>query len=333
MSDRTAGAQEPYLAQELRVVQEDGRLPTTFALGSAPGESGVMVWSARFHGAMHIRGTPRWHHICFQTSHCSRFDGRIGDRTLSHRPPPGSLGIIPAGADCAADAEGTVEAVLVAVDPSQLSLAAAEKMALEAQLIERLSAHDQALLEFARTLAVESAGGYPNGPLYWTEIASAFIDGLVVRHALVPKTHARGMLGKDVLDRLKEYAIAHLDQPIEVATLAKIAGRSPFHFTRVFARSVGMTPHRYVVHLRLQRAMELVREGRCGLAEIAIRTGFADQSHLSRWVRRVRGTSLTQLIAWPCARPGGSVMALEDPTQCGNSLPLECGVSGHARCL
>jgi AraC family transcriptional regulator len=55
----------------------------------------------------------------------------------------------------------------------------------------------------------------------------------------------------------------------------------------VFAQSVGMTPHRYVVHLRLQRAIELVREGRLSLAEIAASTGFSDQSHLSRWVRRV----------------------------------------------
>jgi AraC family transcriptional regulator len=58
---------------------------------------------------------------------------------------------------------------------------------------------------------------------------------------------------------------------------------------------VGVTPHRYVVHLRLQR--ELVRAGRSGLAEIAACTGFADQSHLSRWVRRIHGVSLTQLSA------------------------------------
>src|SRR5258706_439426 len=78
---------------------------------------------------------------------------------------------------------------------------------------------------------------------------------------------------------------------------AGIAGRSPFHFTRVFTRSVGTTPHRYVVHLRLRRAIELVREGRSSLAEIAVRTGFADQSHLSRWAKRVHGVTLMQLAA------------------------------------
>jgi len=51
------------------------------------------------------------------------------------------------------------------------------------------------------------------------------------------------------------------------------------------------------VHLRLQRATELVRHGRGSLAEIAARTGFADQSHLSRWVRRVHGVSPSDLVS------------------------------------
>ena len=207
----------------------------------------------------------------------------MAGRTLRHEAPAGSLAICPAGIDCAADAEECVDALLVAIDPGQLALAAAEDSALEAQLNERLSGYDQALLDLARTLALESAADYPNGPLYWNEVAGGFIDGLVARHTSGFECRERGMLGKDVLVRLRDYVDAHLDEPIEVAALAGIAGRSPFHFSRVFAR--------------LRRAIELVREGRSGLAEIAARTGFADQSHLSRWVRRVNGVSLTQLVA------------------------------------
>jgi AraC family transcriptional regulator len=153
------------------------------------------------------------------------------------------------------------------------------------------------LLDLARTLALESAEGYPNGPLYWNEVASGFIGGLVARHTSEFESWGRGTLGKEVLERLRDYVVAHLDEPIEVALLADIAGRSPFHFSRVFTRSVGVTPHRWIVHLRLQQAIELVHQGQSGLAEIASRTGFADQSHLSRWVRRVHGVSLTQLAA------------------------------------
>ena len=75
--------------------------------------------------------------------------------------------------------------------------------------------------------------------------------------------------------------------------------RSQFHFSRAFTRSVGVSPHRYMVHLRLQRAVEMVRDGKFSLAEIAAKTGFADQSHLTRWVRRVHGVSPTQIMARP----------------------------------
>src|SRR6516164_2754752 len=282
---------------ELCFAQEDGGLPTTLGAGSAPGESGVSVLSALFQGGMHFSAKPRRHHIFFQVSKQAHFECRIADRTLSHEPPTGSLAICPTGADYCADASGNVEAIVVAIDPGKLALAAAEDSALDAQLIERLSGYDQALLDFARDLASESANGYPNGPLFWDEIASAFLGGLLVRHTSIFDGRVRGALGKDVFQRLRDYIMANLDQSIEVAALAGIAGRSEFHFTRVFTRSVGMTPHRYVVHQRLQRAVALLRDGRSGLAEIAALTGFADQSHLSRWVRRVHGVSPTQLTA------------------------------------
>jgi AraC family transcriptional regulator len=279
------------------LAQEDGGLPTTLASGSAPGESGVSVLNLRFQDGFHFSATPQQHLIWFGSP--VRVDCRIAGRTLRHQAPAGSLTICPAGIDCGADAEESVDALLVAIDPGQLALAAAEGSALKARLNERLSGYDQGLLDLARSLALESAAGLPNGPLYWNEVASGFIDGLVTRHTSEFEGQVRGMLGKDVLGRLRDFVVAHLDEPIEVATLAKIAGRSPFHFSRLFAQSVGVTPHRYVVRLRLHRAIELVREGRSSLAAIAARTGFADQSHLSRWVRRVNGVSLTQLVACP----------------------------------
>jgi AraC family transcriptional regulator len=91
--------------------------------------------------------------------------------------------------------------------------------------------------------------------------------------------------------------MAHLDEPIDVATLAHMTKRCQVHFSRVFRRSVGVSPYRYIVYLRFRRAVDLIREGRLGLAEIAASTGFADQSHLSRWVRRVHGVSPTHFAA------------------------------------
>jgi hypothetical protein len=160
----------------LYLAQEDGGLPTTLAAGSALGESGVSVFSLRFRGGLHFSATPRQHLIWFGSP--VRIDCRIAGRTLWHKAPAGSLAICPAGIDCGADAEASVDALVVAIDPGRLALAAAEALALEAQLNERLSGHDQVLLDLARFLASESARDYPNGPLYWNEVASGFTDSL-----------------------------------------------------------------------------------------------------------------------------------------------------------
>jgi AraC family transcriptional regulator len=280
---------------EFRLAQADGGLPTVVAAGSAPGESGVFVTRARFHGGWHVSATPRLHYVGFRLTPSAHVDSRIAGQVLSHRPSQGCLAICPSGADYAADGEGSSEGIIVAIDPGQFALAAAEGSAFEAELIERHSGRDQALFDLARGLAAECADGCPNGPLFWNGMASTFIEGLLARHTSKFKGLPRGRLGERALGHLRDYILAHLDEHIEAGALAKVAGRSTFHFTRVLARSVGMTPYRYVVHLRLQRALELMRDGRHGLADIAAATGFADQSHLSRWVRRVHGVSPTEL--------------------------------------
>jgi AraC family transcriptional regulator len=280
---------------KLRFAQKDGGLPTILAAGSAPGESGVSVFRSRFEGGAHYWGTTRQHLVCFTSR--VRINCRMASRTFFHEVPTGALAICPAGTEGAADTAASIDSIIVAIDPCRFALAAAESSALEAQLIERLAGYDHVLLDLAGKLAMESADNYPNGSLFWNELASTFIAHLLAQHSSKAVLRPRGMLGEAVLARLRDYVMAHLDQPIEVAALAKIAARSPYHFTRIFTRSVGVSPHRYVVHLRLQRALELLREGRSGLADIAAHTGFADQSHLSRWVRRVHGASLTQLAA------------------------------------
>lgn len=282
---------------ELRMAQADGDVPKPLAAGSAPGESGIFVFKTRFDRGGHVSATPRLHHICFHLVPSAHIDCRIADRMLSHRPSRGCLAICPSGADYAAEGDGSTETIIVAVDPRQFALAAADSSALDAELAERLSSYDQALFDLARRLAGECAAGYPSGPLFWNDLASGFINGLLVRHTSKFKGLPPGRLDKRVFGRLRDYVLSHIDERIETAALAKVAGRSPFHFTRIFARSVGMTPYRYVVHLRLQRACELMRKRRHRLADIAVATGFADQSHLSRWVRRVHGVSPSELMA------------------------------------
>ena len=89
-------------------------------------------------------------------------------------------------------------------------------------------------------------------------------------------------LSRQALKRVEEYIDSHLDCPLDVQELATVVRMSASHFTRCFYKSVGLTPHRYVVQCRVMKARELLATTDLPLTEIALTSGFADQSHFSR---------------------------------------------------
>ena len=91
--------------------------------------------------------------------------------------------------------------------------------------------------------------------------------------------------------RAMEYARAHLGESLSVAELAEVACMSPSWFARAFKAAVGVAVYAWVREARLERARELLTGTGLGVAEVAARTGFADQSHLTRAFRRRYGTT------------------------------------------
>jgi len=69
--------------------------------------------------------------------------------------------------------------------------------------------------------------------------------------------------------------------PLTLATLAKESGLSRYQLIRGFARELGLTPHAYILQRRIALARRLIRSGH-DLAEVALTSGFFDQSHLNR---------------------------------------------------
>ena len=67
--------------------------------------------------------------------------------------------------------------------------------------------------------------------------------------------------------------------------------RIPFYFTRVFKAEVGESPARYLTRRRAERAVESTRAGDDPLAEIAYRTGFSSQSHMTRRITEATGVT------------------------------------------
>ena len=85
-----------------------------------------------------------------------------------------------------------------------------------------------------------------------------------------------------MLRSIKEYIDVHLEKNLSIKELASHLGISPSYFARSFRNSVGLAPHAYVMRRRLLRAQELLASTELPLIDIALATGFADQSHFSR---------------------------------------------------
>lgn len=93
------------------------------------------------------------------------------------------------------------------------------------------------------------------------------------------------------LMRLRDYIVAHLAERILVADLALVAGLPPNRFAQAFNDRMRLSPHQFVLRLRLERAAQLLRASNLDLVEVAQDCGFANQQHLSNAMRRHLGTT------------------------------------------
>ncbi|MGE4553595.1 MAG: AraC family transcriptional regulator [Desulfovibrionaceae bacterium] len=88
--------------------------------------------------------------------------------------------------------------------------------------------------------------------------------------------------------RATTYLHDHLTDPVSLADLARHTGLGPWTLHRRFRRQTGITPHEYLVTLRVKHAAERLRHG-APPAEAAADAGFCDQSHLNRHFKRLTG--------------------------------------------
>jgi AraC-like DNA-binding protein len=80
-------------------------------------------------------------------------------------------------------------------------------------------------------------------------------------------------------------------EEIDLDRAAAVAGLSPYHFLRLFAAVLGVTPHQYLVRSRLRRAARLLAEEDRAITEVALQVGFGDLSNFVRTFHRAAGLS------------------------------------------
>jgi AraC-like DNA-binding protein len=83
----------------------------------------------------------------------------------------------------------------------------------------------------------------------------------------------------------------HAHEEVDLERAARAVNLSPFHFLRLFARALGVTPHQYLVRARLRRAARLLSDDERSVTDVALEVGFADLSNFVRTFHRAAGVS------------------------------------------
>ena len=211
----------------------------------------------------------------------------------SHKPSlfsPGDAIVNPARLFVAPRWSAEVEILLLGINPvfiTRITEQMNRHNGLEL-LIPGFQFRDELLCLLVLSLIAEFVQEVPPNPVYTESLTYTLIAHLIRLYSVAGSKPLPANRGLSVykLALLKHYINEHLSDVISLEALATVAQISPSYFMTLFKQSTGLSPHQYVMSQRVEKAKMLLTQTKLSIGEIAIQTGFADQSHLTRLMRR-----------------------------------------------
>lgn len=163
----------------------------------------------------------------------------------------------------------------------------------DVELRDEVKADDPAIHRTAMAIAGEAAQGGAGNRLLVDSLSCQLCVHILRGHAEIlfrePVDH--GGLTFAQQRTVSDYIHTHLGETIILEDLATSVALSRSHFARRFRRSTGTSPHEFVLRLRVEQAETLLSRTSLPLLDVALRCGFADQSHLTRVFKKRVGTT------------------------------------------
>ena len=282
--------------------QTRSAMSRTSATNSTTARDAVIAWRAdgllleRYVYAPGPAGvTSRHSHGEYQFCLSFRTAGSYHYRGARHLVPPGSLSVLHPGEMHSAQdlAARTEEAhfwmMYVAPERMQAIARGADRRASEPPFVATpVFVNRQLFSSFFRLHEALHAGA--SALEQEARVQSTLSSFLARSGAIGPAAPARAGREPTAVRRAREYLDAHFAENTSLSQLAAVSGLSPHRLNRVFSQTVGLPPHAYQTQLRIERAKALL-VGRVPIIEVATRTGFFDQSHLTAHFKRHVGVT------------------------------------------
>ncbi len=224
----------------------------------------------------------------------SRLRGGVEDKSLRGFLP-GTAVLLGAGHACQWEFMGAIDFALFYFLDNQ---------ALQYQRLQECEAIDRGFTTFndplvnrvALQLVEEVARGSEGKPLFVEQLLGVMLEQLVrVMSGAAGRYIQVDALQLGRLSHLLGWVQHNLHQPMNTAVLAERVGVSESHFRRIFQDAMGLTPHRFIMQLRLKRVREFLVSTTLSIARIASECGFESQSHLTVSFRNAYGVPPARL--------------------------------------
>ena len=164
-------------------------------------------------------------------------------------------------------------------------------------LLNSFGQQDSQLHHIAMLLLAELQSDGIMGRLYVESLTQVLVIHLLRHYSTFtqPITFENRSLTHTRLQQAIDYIHAHLDRDLSLVEIARVINISPTYFASLFKRAMGISPHKYVVQQRVERAKLLLSKTDLAIADIALEVGFSNQSHLTRHFKGLTGVTPRQV--------------------------------------
>jgi AraC family transcriptional regulator len=216
-----------------------------------------------------------------------------GGTVREGREVAGDLDIVPARTSATWEMKQDGMALIMCVPDALLRAVAVrlDRDPTSIDIADRFQMRDPVIEHIGWTLKADIDSNLAGGRLLRDSLGVALAARLLQRHyrGSLPMREIRGGLTHTKLERVIAHIEDNLASKLSLPGIAEIAGMSVSHLKTLFRNSTGVPVYEYVLRRRVERAQFLLRNPRLSIAEIAVTTGFAHQSHLARHMHRILG--------------------------------------------